>query len=90
MTQMNLSNKQKQAHRHREQLVVTKGARSRGGMELGARRHKLFRREGINNMSYYITQRGIFNILLLTIMEQNIKNECICVYNSVPLLSSKN
>ena len=50
MVQMNLSTKQKQTHRCREQTCGCQGGGSGGGMdwEFGASRYKLYR-EWINN-----------------------------------------
>ena len=60
MTQMNLSTKQKQTHRHREQ---TSGCQGGKDWEFGISRCKLLYREWINNRSYCTAQGTIFNIL---------------------------
>ena len=52
MTQMNLSTKEKQIHRHRKnRLVVAKGERGGGGIDLefGVSRCKLLHIEWMNN-----------------------------------------
>ena len=51
MTQMNLSTKQKQTHKHREHTCDCKGEAGRGGMdwEFGISRCKLLHVEWINN-----------------------------------------
>ena len=61
MTQMNLSRKQKQTHRHGEQISGCQV----GGMdrEFGISRCKLLYIEWINNKSCCIVQGTIFNIL---------------------------
>ena len=67
---MNLPMKQKQIHRNRftdpeNRLLVSKKERIREGTEweAGVSRCKLLYTEWINNRSYYIAQRTIFNIL---------------------------
>ena len=59
MTQMNLSTKQKQTHRHRERLW---GGRS-DGLGFGISRHKLLYTEWINNKALLRAQGTILNIL---------------------------
>ena len=51
MAQMNLSTKQKQTHRHRDQTVVARGERGERGMywEFEVGRRKLLHLEWINN-----------------------------------------
>ena len=65
MTQMNLSTKQKQTHRHREHMGGCQGGGGGGGLEweFGVSRCKLLYIEWINNRSYCIAQRTILNIL---------------------------
>ena len=50
MAQMNISAKQKQIHRHREQTCVCRGGEERGGdWEFGVSRRKLLHLEGLSN-----------------------------------------
>ena len=67
MTQMNLSTKQKQTHRHREQTCGCQeggGCRRRKDWEFGISRCKLLYIEWINNkVLLYSTQGTIFSIL---------------------------
>ena len=65
MTQMNLSMKQKRNLDIENRLVVAKEEGVGGGMEweFGVSRCKLLYREWINNRSYCIAQRTVFNIL---------------------------
>ena len=65
MTQMNLSTKQKQTHRHREQTCGCQGGRGLGrdGLEFGISRGKLVYRRWINSRSYCRAQGTLFNIL---------------------------
>ena len=68
MTQTNISTKQEQTHRHREQTCGCQGGRIRGirgGMcwEFGVSRCKLLHVEWITTRSYCIARGTIFNIL---------------------------
>ena len=64
------------------QLVIAKGMWDRGGKdwEFGISRCKLLHTGWINNKAYCIAQGAIFNILLETIVEKNMKR--IYVYNN--------
>ena len=61
MTQMNLSTKQKQTHRHREQTSDCQGGRL--DWEFGTSRCKLLHREWINNKVLLYSTGTIFNML---------------------------
>ena len=66
MTQMTMSTKEKQAHRHREQTGGCQGGGGGGGMEceVGISRCKLLYTGCINNkVLLYSTGNYIFNIL---------------------------
>ena len=65
ITQMNLSMKQKQNHRHRKQTVGFQVKRTGGSMEgeIRVSRCKLLYTEWVNNKVPSIAQRTIFNIL---------------------------
>ena len=82
MTQMNLSMKQKQSHRHREQTCgCQRGGRVGRDWELGVSRCKLLHTEQINNMvllhstGNYIQSPGINH------NGKEYKKERIYVYN---------
>ena len=62
---MNLSMKQKQTHRHREQNCGFQGKGLRGGMdwEFGTSRHKLLHKEWIKTRSNCISQGTVFSML---------------------------
>ena len=60
---MNLSVKQKQTHRYREQIYGCQGDGGVTEWEFGIRRCKLLYIEWINNKAYCIVQGNIFNIL---------------------------
>ena len=64
MTQMNLSTKQKQTHRRREQTCGCQGRGSRGRMdsEFGISKCKLLHIEWINNKVLLYIQGPIYNI----------------------------
>ena len=63
MTQMNLSTKQKQTHRHREQTCGCQAELGGKDWEFGVSRCKLLYIEWINNRFYCIAQGTISNIL---------------------------
>ena len=74
MTQTNLSTKQKETHRDREQTCGCQGEGFRGGMEweVGVSWWKLLYMEWINNkVIIYSTE---------SYMGKNIKKECIYIY----------
>ena len=58
------------------------GGWGRDGVEAGVSRCKLLYMEWINSRSYCIAQRIIFSILWYTIMEKNIKKECVYIHVS--------
>ena len=61
MTQMNLSPKQKQTHRHREQTCGCQGRQAMRGMnwEFGVGRYKLLRTEWINKVLHSTGNYGV-------------------------------
>ena len=82
MTQMTLSTKHEQTHRHKEQTsgCQGRGGRKRNGLEFGIGRCKLLLHlEWINN-KVLMYSTGIYTQYVITTMEK-IKKECICVYN---------
>ena len=65
MTQMNLSTKQKQTHRHREQTCGCQGGEWGGGgmdWEFAVSRCKLFYEEWINNKVLPVPHRELYLI----------------------------
>ena len=69
MIQMNLSMKEKQTHRHREQTYQGRGGGREMDSEFGIGRHKLHT-GWITTRSECIAQGSIFNILLISHTEK--------------------
>ena len=87
MTQMNLSAKEKQSHRHREQTWGCQGGGKGEAGYVGTLELQMqtiyIEREWINKVQLY-AQGTIFNILCLTIVEKKMKrNVCICLTESL-------
>ena len=85
MTQMNLSMKQKQTHRHSEQTYGCQGGGEQVGMdwEFGISRCKLLHLEWINNKVLLYSTGNYIQYLVVNHMENNIKNICICIAESI-------
>ena len=79
MTQMNLSMKQKETHRHREQACGYQG----GGMdpEFGVGRCKLLHVEWITNKVLLYSTGNYIQYPGINPNEKEYKKECIYVYN---------
>ena len=83
MTQMNLSTKQKQTQRHREQTWLPRGKRDAGGMawEFGISRCKLVYIEWINNKVLLYSTGNYIQYPVINHNEKNMKkNVYIYIY----------
>ena len=81
---MNLSMKQEQTHRHREQSGGCQGGRVKGGLvwEAGVSRCKLLYIEWINNkVLLYSTENYIQYPMINHNGKEYLKKECIYMYN---------
>ena len=83
MTQVNISTKQKQTHRHREQTCgVAKGEESGEGMdwEFGISRCKLLPKEGTNNKVPLYSTGNSTQYREINHSGKEYKEECIYIY----------
>ena len=83
MTQMNLSLKQKQTHRHREQTCDCQmaGGRRRMDWEFGASRCKLLYIGWINNTILLCSTWNYIQYPVINYNEKEYENECVYIHN---------
>ena len=82
MTQMNLSTKQKQTHRYREQTCGHQGAGGRGtDWEFGISRCKLLYIGWINNKVLLYSAGNYIQYLVINHNGKEYEKECIDMYN---------
>ena len=82
MTQMNLSTKQKQTHRHREQTCGYQGGEAGGGKdwEFGISRCKLVYIRWINNKVLLYSTGNYIHYPVINHNGKEYKKECVYIY----------
>ena len=81
MTQINISTKQKQTHRHRGQLWLLRGRESGGRNGVGVSRCKLVYIEWINNKVLLYRTGNYIQYPVINHNGKEYKKECMYMYN---------
>ena len=81
MTQINISTKQKQTHRHRGQLWLPRGRESGGRNGVGVSRCKLVYIEWINNKVLLYRTGNYIQYPVINHNGKEYKKECMYMYN---------